>query len=32
MIAVADSPEDLLDRLASYDPPSTEKWIDRTSL
>ena len=31
MISVSDSPEGLLDRLARYDAPSIEKWIDRTS-
>lgn len=31
MILVSDSPEDLLDRLAGYDAPSIEKWIDRAS-
>lgn len=28
MISVSDSPEGLLDRLARYDAPSIEKWID----
>jgi uncharacterized protein (TIGR00730 family) len=31
MISVADSPEDLLDLLASYEPPLVEKWIERAS-
>jgi uncharacterized protein (TIGR00730 family) len=31
MIAVADAPGDLLDRLATYEPPVVEKWIDRAS-
>jgi uncharacterized protein (TIGR00730 family) len=31
MIAVSDSPEALLDMLASYQPPRVEKWIDRAS-
>ena len=31
MISVSDSPEGLLERLARYDAPSIEKWIDRTS-
>lgn len=31
MIAVADSPGALLDRIAAYQPPSVEKWIDRAS-
>jgi uncharacterized protein (TIGR00730 family) len=31
MISVSDSPEGLLDKLASYDAPSIEKWIDRGS-
>ena len=31
MILVSDSPEGLLNRLASYDAPSIEKWIDRAS-
>lgn len=31
MISVADSPGDLLDQLASYEPPVIEKWIDRLS-
>jgi uncharacterized protein (TIGR00730 family) len=31
MISVSDSPEDLLDRLAGYDAPAIEKWIDHAS-
>jgi uncharacterized protein (TIGR00730 family) len=31
MIAVSPSPAALLDRLASYHPPTVEKWIDRAS-
>jgi hypothetical protein len=31
MISVSDSPGDLLERLASYEPPRVEKWIDRVS-
>lgn len=31
MISVADSPEGLLELLASFEPPSVEKWIDRAS-
>jgi uncharacterized protein (TIGR00730 family) len=31
MILVSDSSEGLLERLARYDAPSIEKWIDRTS-
>lgn len=31
MIAVADSPGALLDRIAAYQPPLVEKWIDRAS-
>ena len=31
MLLTADTPEALLDRLASYTPPRTEKWLDRTS-
>lgn len=31
MIAVTDSPHDLLELLASYEPPLVEKWIDRVS-
>jgi len=31
MIITADSPRDLLDRLASYRPTLVQKWIDRAS-
>jgi uncharacterized protein (TIGR00730 family) len=31
IISVSDSSGDLLDRLADYDAPSVEKWIDRAS-
>jgi uncharacterized protein (TIGR00730 family) len=31
MIAVATTPEALLDRLASAAPPAVEKWLDRTN-
>jgi uncharacterized protein (TIGR00730 family) len=31
MIAVADSPDALLERLAGYEPPPVEKWIDVAS-
>jgi uncharacterized protein (TIGR00730 family) len=31
MIAVSASPAALLDKLASYQPPVVEKWIDRAS-
>jgi uncharacterized protein (TIGR00730 family) len=31
MISVAASPAALLDRLASYEPPVVEKWIERAS-
>lgn len=31
MISVSDAPEGLLDKLASYDAPTIEKWIDRAS-
>jgi uncharacterized protein (TIGR00730 family) len=31
MISVADSAADLLDALASYEPPGVEKWIDMAS-
>ncbi len=30
MIRVADSPNELLDDLAGYEPPVVKKWIDRT--
>jgi hypothetical protein len=29
---VAETPAELLDRLASHDPPPVEKWLDRLSL
>jgi uncharacterized protein (TIGR00730 family) len=31
MMAVTDSPDELLDLLASYEPPPVEKWIARVS-
>ena len=31
MISVSESPDALLDMLASYEPPLVEKWIDRAS-
>ena len=29
MLVVADDPDDLLERLASYRAPAVEKWLDR---
>jgi uncharacterized protein (TIGR00730 family) len=31
MIIAAESPQDLLERLAAYQPPRVEKWINRAS-
>ncbi|HUR32858.1 MAG TPA: TIGR00730 family Rossman fold protein [Vicinamibacterales bacterium] len=31
MLQVSDSPDDLLDRFASFEPPAVRKWIDRSS-
>jgi uncharacterized protein (TIGR00730 family) len=31
MIMAAESPQDLLERLAAYQPPRVEKWISRAS-
>jgi uncharacterized protein (TIGR00730 family) len=32
LLVVAETPAELLDRLASHDPPPVEKWLDRLSL
>jgi hypothetical protein len=29
LLVVAETPAELLDRLASHDPPPVEKWLDR---